>query len=211
MPRSGLINTRTSAQKARVVVLRGFDPNAPTTLTQSLPVPSGSTIYSGQVISPVWTAAVGSHAWTLGMTGGTPYIALQDSADEDVNEAGKLTGLSCAGQFEIQTSFYQGSDSGLTLGAILTAGATNGNVLLATPGTTSALGSTIVGFVSRVPFAPAGTVSATYGGVDITASYTGGSGSATGPGAVLYPGINSNVQVGTKVLNITTAYSGARA
>lgn len=205
MPRSGLYSTRANA---RVTVLRGYDPNSPSTLTQSLPVASGSTILSGQVVSGVWSSTYGSHAWTLGLTGGVPYVALQDSADEDVSEAGKLTGLSCAGQFEIQTAFYSGTESALTLGAVLTAHATSGNVLLATAGGTSANGSKIVGFVTRVPAASVGTASATYGGITITSSYTGGSGSATGPGAIFYPGIDSGVTAPEKVLTFTTAYTG---
>lgn len=206
MPRSGLYSTRANA---RVTVLRGYDPNSPSTLTQSLPVASGSTILSGQVVSGVWSSTYGSHAWTLGLTGGVPYIALQDSADEDVSEAGKLTGLSCAGQFEIQTAFYtQSAESTFTLGKVLSAGATSGDLIVATAGGTSANGSKIVGFVTRVPGAAAGTASATYGGITITSSYTGGSGSATGPGAIFYPGIDSGVTAPEKVLTFTTSYNG---
>lgn len=205
MPRSGLYSTRANA---KVTVLRGYDPNSPSTMTQSLPVASGTTVLSGQVVSGVWSSTYGSHAWTLGLTGGVPYIALQDSADEDVSEAGKLTGLSCAGQFEIQTAFYSGTESNLTLGAVLTAGATSGNVLLATAGGTAGNGSKIVGLVTRVPAASAGTATATYGGITITSSYTGGTGSATGPGAVFYPGSDSGVTAPEKVLTFTTAYNG---
>lgn len=204
MPRSGLANTRANA---RVLVLRGFDPNAPTTLTLSLPVASGVTILSGQVVAPVWSSAHGSHAFALGLTAAPPCIALQDSADEDVSEAGKLTGLSCAGQFEIQTAFYSGADSTFTIGKVLSAHATSGDVIVATAGGTNANGSTIIGHVTRVPKAAVGD-SVTSGGITITSSYSGGSGSATGPGAIFYPGENSNVTAPEKVLTFATTYTG---
>lgn len=199
MPRSGLVNQRANA---RVLVLRGFNPNEPHTLTQSLPVASG-TILSGQVISTVWTAAQGSYAWTLGATATVPYIALQDSADEDVQEAGKLTGLSCAGDFEIQTPFY--TSGTYALNDLLTAstGANLGKVQAATGA------NQILGHVTRNPGAAVGTVSAPTSEFLITGSYTGGNGSATGPGAVFTPGTNSNVVAPELVITFATTYNGA--
>lgn len=115
MPQHGHIK-RT---KARVEVLRGYNPNEPQTLTQSHPVASGVTIRSGQVIYLRWNAGADRYEWRLGCEAGkTPYIALQDwdqsqeaglgayGYDPDTVEAGKLTGLSCAGQFEIQTPYF---------------------------------------------------------------------------------------------------------
>ncbi len=209
MPRSGLASTRANA---RVLVLRGYDPNSPTTLTQTLPVQTSTTVLSGQVISANWSSSQGSYAWVLGMTGSTasvtavPHIALQDSADEDVSEAGNLTGLSCAGQFEIQTAFYSGADSSFVPGKVLSAHASSGDLIVATGGT--ATGNIIVGHVTR---APAGTIggAATAGGITITSSYTGGTGgSSTGPGAIFYPGSNSEVTAPEKVLTFATAFTG---
>jgi hypothetical protein len=208
MPRSGLVNTRV---KPRVFVLRGFDPNAPMTLTQSLPAFTGVSlstgIYSGQVISSAWDSSKGSHAWVLGLTGttNTPYIALQDIADEDVSEAGKLTGLSCAGQFEIQTAYYTGSN--IAVGALVTTSSTTGSIA---PSTTS--GQLILGHVTRAPIGDGmqpGTPSQ-YAPITITASYTGGSGSATGPGAVFYPGIDSSAVAPATVITFATAYNGTK-
>lgn len=204
MPQSGLISTRT---KTRVKVLRGYDPNAPTTLTQSLPVPSGSTVGSGQVVSQTWTAALGSYGWTLGATTASavcPFIALQDSADEDVIEAGKLTGLSCAGQFEIQTAYYQSGTY------------TPGGFLCASTGTlgsirpVSATGDIILGQVTRNPGAVVGTSSAPTSVFTLSASYTGGTGSATGPGAIFYPGQDSSAVSPIQVVTFATIYSGHR-
>ena len=92
----------------RLEVLRGFDPNEPRTQTAAYRVKSGQTILSGMVVTPTWNAADNVYEWTVGMESATApvYFALQDSADADVLEAGNLVGLSCAGQFELQTAFY---------------------------------------------------------------------------------------------------------
>ena len=219
MPQSGLINTRT---KPRVTVLRGFDPNAPMTMTQSLPVAVSSGLgttgqKSGQVISSTWDPALGSYAWVLGLTGAaltagsnkvsknTPFIALQDAADEDVIEAGKLTGLSCAGQFEIQTAYY--TSGTYYVGSQLKADAsTLGNVTLV-----SATGDIVIGQVTRAPVVAANASStAAYSNAFFTlsASYTGGSGSATGIGAVFYPGTDSSAVAPNQVICFATNYSG---
>jgi hypothetical protein len=147
MPRSGLVNTRL---KPRVTVLRGFDPNAPMTLTQSLPaftgVSSSTGIYSGQLISSAWDSTKNQHCWVLGLTGSvnTPYIALQDIADQDVSEAGRLTGLSCLGKFEIQTAYYTGSS--IAVGALVVPSATLGSIA-----PSSATGQVILGSITRAP------------------------------------------------------------
>lgn len=104
MPTFGTIKR----SKPRVRVLRGYDPNEPTTLMQAHPVSDGVVIKSGQVVSLNWVAANNRYEWVLGGQANTiPYIALEDSTDEDVIEAGKLPALSCAGQFEIQTAYYK--------------------------------------------------------------------------------------------------------
>lgn len=209
MPRSGLVNTRV---KPRVTVLRGFDPNAPMTLTQSLPVKSGQTILSGQLVSSSWDSSVNQHVWSLGPgTNATPHIALQDGADQDVSEAGKLTGLSCAGQFEIQTAYYTGSN--IAVGALVVPSSTTGSIA-----PTSATGQLILGMVTRAPsgegmtpnpVSPWGT-GAQYAPITISPSYTGGTGSATGPGAVFYPGIDSSSTPPALVITFATAYNGTK-
>jgi hypothetical protein len=209
MPRSGLANTRT---KPRVTVLRGFDPNAPMTLTQSLPVKSGQTILSGQLVSSSWDSSVNQHAWSLGPgSNATPYIALQDGADQDVSEAGKLTGLSCAGQFEIQTAYYTGGATA-AVGALVVPSSTTGSVA-----PTSATGQLILGMITRAPSGEGMTpstlgygVGAQYAPVTISPSYTGGSGSATGPGAIFYPGIDSSSTPPALVITFATAYNGTK-
>jgi hypothetical protein len=209
MPRSGLVNTRV---KPRVTVLRGFDPNAPMTLTQSLPVKSGQTILSGQLVSSSWDSTVNQHVWSLGLgASATPHIALQDGADQDVSEAGKLTGLSCAGQFEIQTAYYTGSN--IAVGALVVASTgTTGSIM-----PTSATGQIILGMVTRAPSGDGMTPSnlgvgrgAQYAPITISPSYTGGTGSPTGPGAVFYPGIDSSSTPPATVITFATAYNGTK-
>jgi hypothetical protein len=162
MPRYGTIKRLYP----RVEVLRGFDPNEPKTFTQAFPVSaSGSPsivvdgaiipsilIYSGQVISATWNSGDGQYEWQLGWTSGSiPYIALNDSTDRDVLEAGNLVALSCAGKFEIQTPFITGlnglagSLGTLTIDVPLTPDGTSGNLKPAT----GLSGVPIVGYVTR--------------------------------------------------------------
>lgn len=217
MPRSGLVNTRL---KPRVTVLRGFDPNAPMTLTQSLPaftgVSSSTGIYSGQLISSAWDSTKNQHCWVLGLTGSvnTPYIALQDIADQDVSEAGRLTGLSCLGKFEIQTAYYTGSS--IAVGSLVVPSATLGSIA-----PSSATGQVILGSITRAPSGDGMTPSVNrltngtlagsqFAPITISPSYTGGSGSPTGPGAVFYPGIDSSSVAPALVITFATGYNGTK-
>ena len=102
-------------------MLRGFNPNEPHQLSQAYPVADGVSVLSGQVISlEADDTYEGGHKWVKGWTAGIPYIAINDwvpsvglGSDADVMEAGKLVGLSSAGQFEIQTPFWAKSDGTL--------------------------------------------------------------------------------------------------
>jgi hypothetical protein len=124
----------------KLLVLRGFDPNEPRTRQISYPISATSTnntngvIYSGQVISLWYNATLNREEWVLGVatTGATPHLALQDSTDADVVESGVLTGLSCSGQFELQTGYFDGN-TGLTYG--------NGSGVAASSGTPTAQSS----------------------------------------------------------------------
>jgi len=215
MPRSGLVNTRV---KPRVTVLRGFDPNAPMTLTQSLPaftgVSSSTGISSGQLISSAWDSAKNQHCWVLGMTGSvnTPFIALQDIADQDVSEAGRLTGLSCAGQFEIQTAFYTAGATAAFVGALVVPSATTGSIA-----PSSATGQLILGSISRAPNGEGMTpstrgfgVGSQFAPITISPSYTGGTAGGTGAGAIFYPGIDSSSVPPAIVITFTTGYNGTK-
>ena len=146
MPRYGTIK-RT---KPRVVVLRGFNPQEPFQLSQAAPVASGVTILSGQVISLAWNSSLSQYEWVLGVatTGATPYIALNDSADYDVVEAGKLPGLSSAGKFEIRTPFYKTADAAnFNVDVPVTFDGTTGNIKVWS--FNAGAEAAIIGFVSR--------------------------------------------------------------
>jgi hypothetical protein len=163
MPRFGTIKRLYP----KVEVLRGFNPNEPHQFSRAIPVAIDTTgsqqsnanygknilIYSGQVISQSWNSVLGAYEWVLGWTAGIPYIALQDSFQEDVLEAGNLVGLSCAGQFEIETAFWSDGSGGLQTGggaafvvdAILSPDGTSGYIQVGTIGS----GDPIIGYVTR--------------------------------------------------------------
>jgi hypothetical protein len=96
----------------RIEVPRGFNPNEPHTQSAAHPVKSGVIILSGQVVTKVWNATINDYEWELGWVAGrVPHYAYNDSADENIIEAGKLVALSCVGQFEIQTAFFKADDT----------------------------------------------------------------------------------------------------
>jgi hypothetical protein len=157
MPRYGLDNQRLSAE-VRLQVLRGWDPNEPRTQTAALPVAEGVTIKSGQVISKQWNATDSIEEWILGVSaanseGGLsaePFIAQQDSADGDVLESGNLVGLSCAGDFELQTAHFKHGDA-YPSGTPLTFDAVTGDIKAAAAIVAAAAGAQepILGFISK--------------------------------------------------------------
>lgn len=138
--------------KPRVRVLRGFNPQEPFTLSQGAPVASGVSIKSGQVISLDWNSSANQYEWVLGVAtlGATPYIALNDSIDYDVVEAGKLPGLSCAGQFEIATPYFKAADAaGFVNDAPVTYDGETGDIKLWVAPVEGVAGAPIIGFVTR--------------------------------------------------------------
>jgi len=143
MPRSDYIRRA----KPRVEVLRGWDPNEPSTFMQTARVKSGVTVLSGQVVSLKWDATDSVYEWYLGAdstgaaAGKVPYIAIQDDQDEDVLECGKLTGLSCAGEFEIETAYF--TDDTYAVDVPLSYDGQSGDV------TPAANGEDIIGWATR--------------------------------------------------------------
>lgn len=112
-------------------VLRGYDPQETTTRAISAPVKDGQTIKSGQVIVQEWVTD--EFQWVLADRDisahllQVPHFALRDDDDTDVAAAGRLPGLSCSGQFEIQTGYYVAvgvSSEPATVGACVTFGGT---------------------------------------------------------------------------------------
>jgi len=144
----GLVNERIAP---RIEVLRGYRPETPYEMRTAYPVAFGVTIKSGQVIAPKWNATALTYEWVLPGAGtghvADFYWAADDSTDEDVQEAGKLPALSCAGQFEFETPYFD-ADGTYTVGAQLTPDLDNpGDVKVVTPndGTLP-----VIGQISRV-------------------------------------------------------------
>jgi len=127
----------------RVNVLRGYWGNEPFGRSFSAPITSGVTILSGQLIS--LNNLTGS--WVLGVPANAePFIAFADSTDTDVTSSGLLLGLSCAGQYEIETAWFDNTVV-YTEGSFLvaaTGGSTTANV---SPGS-AALGAITLGVAS---------------------------------------------------------------
>jgi len=143
MPQFGTIKRQTP----RIEVHRGFNPNEPHTLSAAHPVASGVTIVSGQVISKQWNGTTSQYEWVLGVAGANivPHFALNDSADEDVIEAGVLPALSAQGQFELSTPFYKDGDT-YNDGVALTFDGVTGDVKATTAGS----GEPILGICSKM-------------------------------------------------------------
>jgi hypothetical protein len=93
--------------KPRVNVLRGYGGNEPVSLTYSAKPKLAEAILSGMVISIDVNGE-----WVKGATAGkVPFIAYHDQADTDVDSSGLLLGLSCAGDFEIETGYFDSTDT----------------------------------------------------------------------------------------------------
>jgi hypothetical protein len=125
----------------RVNVLRGYAGNEPMARSFSAPVTAGITILSGQLMS------LSSGSWILGCAAGLePFIAFADSTDMDVQSSGLLLGLSCAGQYEIETAWFDNtvvySESSFLVAA--TGGSSTANV---SPGS-AVLGNITIGVAS---------------------------------------------------------------
>jgi hypothetical protein len=73
-----------------------------------------------------------NNEWVKGAPAGKmPYIAYHDQTDTDVKSSGLLLGLSCAGNFEIETGYFKSDDTFAT-NSPLKAGTSGqvGNVVL---------------------------------------------------------------------------------
>jgi hypothetical protein len=143
---AGVANQRL---RPRLEVLKGWRPDTPHEMRTLYPVASGTTVKSGQVVAPKYNVALGQVEWVIpaAADGHAPdyHIAANDSDDFDVLEAGKLPALSCAGQFELETSYFTGSEETFALGTQLSVDVTGGagNVKVA------AAGEPVIGVVTR--------------------------------------------------------------
>lgn len=90
--------------KPRINVKRGFAGNEPQSITLSATPKAAEAIKSGMLISldtnGLWVKEV------VGNKNTVPYFAFADQTDTDVISSGKLLGLSCLGEFELQTGYF---------------------------------------------------------------------------------------------------------
>lgn len=130
--------------KPRVEILRGFDPTGVQMQTKTAEIADGVTVQSGQIISLDVNGK-----WVLGATtaGAKPYVAIADSTDTDVRSSGLLTALSCDGEYEIQTAWY---DAGETYneGTPLTSDS-SGNIVATTWANAGGANDNVLGVVTR--------------------------------------------------------------
>lgn len=126
--------------KQRINVLRGYGGNEPTSLTYSAKPKAGEDIKSGMLIS-----IDSNDEWIKGCPAGkVPYFAYHDQSDTDVESSGLLLGLSCAGDFEIETAYFNNTQTYVQDSPIKADG-TTGSVTLGT----FAGSDDLVGYASR--------------------------------------------------------------
>jgi len=156
MPTYGTIQ-RVNPSKPRLEVLRGFNPNEPFQQSATHPVQDDVNIASGQLIVLVGEElSPTGYEWIVCPTdysGGAVYVAQKDSEDEDILSAGNMSGLSCAGQYELEMAFFDGAATDYTESVYLTPSDTvAGNVMpIAAAATTNfpAAAETVIGQITR--------------------------------------------------------------
>ena len=94
--------------KPRINILRGFAGNEPQSITHSAEPTAGQDIKSGQLI--VLVAGKWVKCDSAAHAGLVPYFAFQDQTDTDVISSGLLLGISCLGEFELQTAYFDATD-----------------------------------------------------------------------------------------------------
>lgn len=105
--------------KPRINVMRGFVGNEPQSITLSAPPrDADGTIKSGMLISidpttGAWIPAstgggtsVSGNAYSADAKNTISFFAFSDDTDTDVKSSGLLLGLSCLGEFELQTGYF---------------------------------------------------------------------------------------------------------
>lgn len=132
--------------KPRINVLRGWAGNEPQGLTRSAPPKTGEGILSGMLITldtnDEWVKYdSAAHA------GKCPFFAYHDQTDADVLSSGLLTGLSCAGDYELQTGYFDGTETYVTNSPLV--GGTGGLVGNVDLGASYAAAVELIGVATR--------------------------------------------------------------
>jgi len=148
-----LFNTdkRVFRAKVPVQVLRGFNPTEPGKLSSSAPPIDDEAIFSGMVlvkatgeVGGVNTAGAFQKAQSAdaALPNKSFYIALHDQDSHDVQASGRLVGLDCSDDHEIQTGYFD-ADITWALDMPLTAGA-NGII------TEAEEGDVVLGYITKI-------------------------------------------------------------
>lgn len=130
--------------KPRINIKRGFAGNEPQSITLSATPKLNEGILSGMLIELDTNGQ-----WVKSVTGGTAntvaYFAFSDQSDTDVISSGKLLGLSCLGEFELQTGYFDATQT-YAVGDPVVKSATAGSV---TKGASFLSAIEVVGVVSQ--------------------------------------------------------------
>lgn len=142
------------------------------------------------LVTKYWNASTSRYEWVKGIVdaGATPYFAYQSQDDFDVIECGKLTGLSCAGDFEILTPYFKSGET-YNEGVQLTFDSTTGDLKPATTGDI---------IVAQVSGGLRGPIQ--LNPLD----------SAAVAGSKLYQVSDSSAATPVKVIQVVTLYNGAK-
>lgn len=98
--------------KPRLNILRGYAGNEPQSITHSAKPKTGEAIMSGMLIVLDENGEfVKCDTDTAAHVGAVPYFAFQDQSDTDVQSSGLLLGISCLGEFELQTAYFDATDT----------------------------------------------------------------------------------------------------
>jgi hypothetical protein len=100
----------------RISVKRGFQGNEPQSITMSLPAKAGENILSGMLIVPAVNGTTGTLEWVKSASNvdtknTVPYFAFSDDTDTDVVSSNRLLGLSCLGEFELTTGYFDNTQT----------------------------------------------------------------------------------------------------
>jgi len=111
--------------KPRLKVLRGYGGNESNVLSTAAAPKLDEAIKSGMLITLDTNGQ-----WVKGfsdITDPVPHMAYHDQSDTDVTSSGKLLGLSCAGNYEFQTGYFD-NDTTFAEGDPLISDATAGSL-----------------------------------------------------------------------------------
>ncbi|GEM_PF-3461165 len=97
--------------KPRLNIKRGFAGNEPQSITYSAQPTAGANIRSGELIVIDSTTGRWVRCDSANHSNVVPYFAFQDQSDTDVQSSGLLLGISCLGEFELQTAYFDTADA----------------------------------------------------------------------------------------------------